>query len=113
RLSGGMKKRHHQVIAEWMEHQQNVYSNEEYCAMLAGHQERGGGLFQAGLTYLRAGNLARSRYANGQACEYFENGLALIDEGAVSERLDALHNYGDVLQLTGRVDDALAAFGEM
>jgi tetratricopeptide (TPR) repeat protein len=113
RMSATAKQRHHQTIADWLEHQSNVHSNEEYCAMLAGHREQADEVHTAGLTYLRAGNLARVRYANGKACEYFERGLALLDEGAVAQRLEALHNYGDVLQLTGRIDDALAAFGEM
>lgn len=113
RISAAAKRRHHKSIADWMDHQANVHSNEEYCAMLASHREQGGEPFQAGLTYMRAGNLARSRYANAKASEYYEKGLALVDEGAVAQRIEALHNYGDVLQLNGRIDDALASFGEM
>jgi tetratricopeptide (TPR) repeat protein len=113
RLSAAAKKRHHASIADWLEHQANVHSNEEYCGMLASHREAAGEDYQAGLTYLRAGNLARARYANSKACEYYEKGLALLDDSATAQRLEALHNYGDVLQLTGRVDDALAAFSEM
>ena len=113
RVSGASARRYHKCIADWMEHQSNVHSNEEYCAMLASHRDAGGEAYAAGLTYLRAGNLARARYASARASEYFEKGLALLDEGAVVQRLEALHNYGDVLQLTGRIDDALAAFGEM
>lgn len=113
RLSTGVKTRHHRTIADWMEHRANIHSNEEYLAMLANHWERGGEPYQAGLTFLHAGDLARARYAHGAASEYYERGLPLLGEGAVAQRLDALHNYGDVLQLQGRVDDALAAFGEM
>ncbi len=113
RMSAAMKTRHHRTIADWMEHQANIHSNEEYLAMLANHRERGGEPYQAGLTFLHAGNLARARYAHASASEYYERGLPLLGEGAVAQRLEALHNYGDVLQLNGRVDDALAAFGEM
>ena len=113
RMSAAVALRYHQSIADWMEHQSNVYSNEEYCAMLADHQDLGGGAFEAGLTFLRAGNLARAVYASAKASEYYEKGLALLGERAVGPRLEALHNYGDVLQLTGRIDDALAAYGEM
>jgi tetratricopeptide (TPR) repeat protein len=113
RMSTTAKKRHHLSVADWLEHQAHVHDNEEYCAMLAGHWDAAGSSHQAGLTYLRAGHLARDRYANGRACEYYDKGLALLGEGAVAQRLEALHNYGDVLQLTGRIDDALAAFGEM
>jgi tetratricopeptide (TPR) repeat protein len=113
RVSAAAMKRHHKCVADWMEHQSSVHSNEEYCAMLASHRDLGGEAYAGGLTYLRAGNLARARYANAKASEYYERGLALLDERAVAQRLEALHNYGDVLQLTGRIDDALAAFGEM
>ena len=113
RISPAVKRQHHKSIADWLDHQPNVHSNEEYCAMLASHREEGGEPYSGGLTYLRAGNLARARYANARASEYYERGLALLDDGAVGQRLEALHNYGDVLQLIGRIDDALAAFGEM
>ena len=113
RLSSAARKRFHRVIADWLEHQRDTYSNEEYAAMLAEHRDKGGDGYQAGLTYLLAGNLARARYANTKAAEYYQRGFELIGEGAVAQRLEALHNYGDVLQLGGRVDDALASFGEM
>jgi tetratricopeptide (TPR) repeat protein len=113
RISAAVKRRHHKSVADWMDHQATVHSNEEYCAMLARHRELGGEHYQAGLTFLRAGNLARARYANARASEYYERGLGLLEDGAVMQRIEALHNFGDVLQLTGRIDDALAAFGEM
>ncbi|MCC6524598.1 MAG: tetratricopeptide repeat protein [Polyangiaceae bacterium] len=113
RMSTTQKRRCHRVIADWLEQQSGTYSNEEYMAMHGRHREEAGDSFEAGLAFLRAGDMARSRYANTRASEYYERGLELCDDGAVSQRIEALHNYGDVLQLTGRVDDALAAFGEM
>jgi len=113
RIPSNAMRRHHQTIADWLEHQSNIHSNEEYAAMLAQHREAGGDPRDSGLTYLQAGDLARARYANTKASEYYEKGLALLDEAAVAQRIGALHNYGDVLQLTGRIDDGLAAFGEM
>ncbi len=113
RLSAQQKKRHHRTIAEWLEQQSNIEANEEYAFMFARHRELAGDSHAAGLAYLRSGDIARDRYANGKAAEYFETGLELLGEGALVQRLAALHNYGDVLQRIGRVDDALAAFGEM
>lgn len=113
RVSSAARKNYHRVIADWMEHQRDIHSNEEYVAMLAQHRELGGDHYQAGLTYLMAGNLARARYANNKASEYYQRGLELVGDGAVVQRIEALHNYGDVLQLIGRVDDALASFAEM
>lgn len=113
RLSSAARKRYHRVIADWMEHQHDVYANEEYAAMLAEHREKGGDAYHAGLTYLLAGNLARGRFANTKAAECYQKGFELVGDTAVVQRIEALHNYGDVLQLVGRIDDALAAFGEM
>lgn len=113
RISPSLKRRYHQTIADWLEHQSNIQSNEQDAAMLAQHREAANEPHLAGLTFLRAGDLARSRYANASASEYYERALALLDEGAAARRIDALHNYGDVLQLIGRIDDALAAFSEM
>ena len=106
-------RRHHQGIADWMDQQDAVRSGEEYLAMLADHREKAGDVVRAGLAYLEAGDFARARYAAARASEYYQTGLDLLGEGHVARRIDALHNYGDALQLVGRIDDALAAFRDM
>ena len=106
-------KRYHTVLADWMDHQETIRSNEEYIAMLAEHREKGGDAVRAGLDYLDAGTAARARYASSKACEYYERGLELLGDAYVGRRIDALHDYGDVLLLSGRIDDALSAFREM
>lgn len=113
RTPSGAARRHHQVIAEWLDHQRGVHENEEHVSMLADHREKAGDAKGAGLAYLEAGDLARRRYANARASEYYEKGLTLLGEMHAPRRIDALHNLGDVLVLMGRVDDALAAFREM
>ncbi len=107
------KRRYHRAIADWLEHQPNIFANEEYCAMLASHREGAGETLEAGRTYLVAADAGRSAYANANACAHYQKGLVLLGDAAVAKRINALHNYGDVLQMTGRVDDALAAFEEM
>lgn len=113
RTSTGSAKRYHAAIADWMDHQETVRSSEEYIAMLASHREKAGDSVRAGMTYLEAGDAARRRYASAKACEYYEKGLELVGEKHTGRRIDALHDYGDVLYLAGRIDDALAAFREM
>jgi tetratricopeptide (TPR) repeat protein len=107
------QRRHHQGIADWLDHQEAVRSSEEYVAMLAEHREKGHDLVRAGLSYLEAGDVARRRYANAKASEYYQKGLGLLGDGHVGRRIDALHDYGDVSLILGRIDDALAAFREM
>ena len=106
-------KRHHQGIADWMEHQEAIRHSDEHVAMLAEHREKAGDPVRAGLAYLDAGDVARARYAGHRAGEYYARGLALLGDAFAGRRLDALHHHGDVLLRAGRVDDALAAFREM
>lgn len=113
RTSPAHRKRYHAVLADWMQQQEALRDSEEGIAMLAEHRERAGDALRAGRDYLDAGDAARTRYANAKASEYYEKGLELLGEARVARRIDALHNYGDVLLLSGRIDDALSAFREM
>lgn len=113
RTKKSAEKRYHHGIADWMEHQGTLRQSEEYVAMLAEHREKAGDNLRAGLAYIDAGDVARDRYASTRACEYYQKGLAFLGAAFPGRRIDALHHYGDVLQLSGRVDDALAAFREM
>ncbi len=113
RTGAGAARRYHQVVADWVDHQEVARTSEEFVAMVAEHREKGGETLRAGLAYLEAGDVARRRYANTKASELYQRGLVLLGDGMMGRRIDALHNYGDVLQLSGRIDDALAAFREM
>lgn len=113
RTKKSAEKRYHQGIADWMDHQASLRQSEEYVAMLAEHREKGGDALRAGLAYIDAGDVARDRYASSRASEYYQRGLGLLGESFPGRRIDALHHYGDVLQVSGRVEDALAAFREM
>ncbi len=112
-ISSDTRSRYNGVIADWMEHQPGVRTNEERIAALARHREQAGEAIQAGLAYLEAAAVARRRYANGKACEYYQRGLELLGDSHDGARIDALHAYGDVLQSMGYVDDAMAAFRGM
>lgn len=112
-IAADMRMRYNGVIADWMEHLPGVRTNEERIAALAKHREQAGEAIQAGLAYLEAAAVARRRYANGRACEYYQRGLELLGETHDGARIDALHAYGDVLQSMGYVDDAMAAFRGM
>lgn len=112
-IGNELRMRYNGAIADWMEHQPGVRTNEERIASLARHREQAGEAIQAGLAYLEAAAVARRRYANGRACEYFQRGLELLGDTHDGARIDALHAYGDVLQSMGYVDDAMAAFRGM
>ncbi|MEM9189674.1 MAG: tetratricopeptide repeat protein [Myxococcota bacterium] len=106
------KRRFHQVIGEWLEFRLAERA-EEQCELLAYHFEAGGATAKAAGYYLLAGDKARARYANTKAAEYYALGLELLGDADVVRRIDALHHYGDVLQLAGRNDAALEAFRAM
>ena len=105
--------RYHQIIADWLSLHENVRVQEETCAMLAQHLERAGSTTRAGLAYLDAADLARSAYANKKAVEYYAKGLEILADADAYRRMNALHNYGDVLLILGRAEEALSSFREM
>ena len=109
-------RRLHKAIADWLSFKPHVRTHEEYLGMLARHHEKAGLVVQAAATYLDAADLARERYANGKASDYYVKGLGLLRDGAegsTEQQLRALHHYGDVLQVLGKNDEALDAFNEM
>lgn len=115
-LPKGNARRFHKAIADWLSFKAHVRTHEEYMGQLARHQEQAGLVVQAAATYLDAAHLARERYANGKAAEYYVKGLGILRDGAegsTEQQLRALHHYGDVLQVLGKNDEALDAFNEM
>jgi tetratricopeptide (TPR) repeat protein len=115
-LPRGQARRFHKAVADWLSFKAHVRTHEEYLGQLARHQEQAGLVVQAAATYLDAAHLARERYANAKAAEFYVKGLGLLRDGAegsTEQQLRALHHYGDVLQVLGRNDEALDAFNEM
>jgi tetratricopeptide (TPR) repeat protein len=108
----GRKARYHRLAGQWLETRLSQRS-EEQLEFLAQLYERGGDKRRAARCYLAGGDKARERYANAQAVELYTRGLAMIEDDDALARLEALHNLGDVLDLTGDTDVALARFSEM
>jgi tetratricopeptide (TPR) repeat protein len=116
-LSGSQLRRSHREFAQWLELRlsqvQELELAEEHFEMLATHFERGDAARKAAEYYLAAGDRARERYANAKAADYYVKGLALLGEEDVARRLEAHHHLGDVLQLAGRNEEAIASFRNM
>jgi tetratricopeptide (TPR) repeat protein len=110
--SADASKRYHRCIAEWLEFRLGERGEESY-EMLAQHYERSGATLQASHYFLSAGDRARARFANAKAADYYARGLDLLGSSDVVRRIDAEHDYGDVLQLLGRNEEAIAAFRRM
>ncbi len=67
--------------------------------MLARQREQAGAAALAAASYVQAGEVARSRYANAKAAELFAKGLKLLEQCDHADedlRLKALHHHGDV-----------------
>lgn len=111
-MSAAQVARFHLVFAEWLEMRYGAAAGatEELCETLAHHYLKGGAPRKAGEFYVLAGDRARERYANAKAEGYYEVGLPLLGEEDVVRRIDALHNQGDVLQLAGKNEQAIAVF---
>lgn len=112
-VSGAVVKRYHQALADWLEYRTGVRAHEEHVAALAWHRERAGATARAAGTWLEAGDIARGRYANQKAAECYHRGLELLGEDDARARLSAQHHYGDVLEVLGRTEEALAQFTAM
>jgi tetratricopeptide (TPR) repeat protein len=111
-----LARRYHRAVADWLAFRENVEASEENLEMLARHREKAGEPALAAVAYVKAGDVARSRYANAKAADLYAKGLALIDRCDQPDedlRLRALHHDGDVLQSLGRNEEALGAFGQM
>jgi tetratricopeptide (TPR) repeat protein/type II secretory pathway predicted ATPase ExeA len=109
-------RRYHRAISEWLAFRESVDASEEYLEMLARHREKAGAVALGAAAYIKAGDVARSKYANAKAAELYAKGLALLEQCDHADedlRLTALHHSGDVLQSLGRNDEAYRAFVEM
>jgi predicted ATPase len=109
-------RRYHRAIAEWLSFRGNVASSEEYLEMLARHREKAGAVALAASSFIRAGEVARSRFANAKAAELFAKGLQLLDQCDHADedlRLRAVHYHGEALEAAGRNEAAHEAFAEV
>ncbi len=107
-------RRFYRRAAEWLETRMpRDGQSGEQLEYLAALYERGGFVTRAAEVYFAAADKARARYANGAAVELYERGLKLVGAEEALVRMDPLHNYGDVLQRSGRLGDALGAFNQM
>ena len=112
RLPAALAADYHRAVGEWLEFRLAERA-EQHCELLAHHFEQAGLERKAAHYSLRAGDRARARFANAKAAEHYTRGLGLLGSADRPKRLEALHHYGDVLQLAGRNDDALEMFREM
>jgi tetratricopeptide (TPR) repeat protein len=108
----GKLARHYLSAAQWLE-AKTVQRSDEQLEFLANLYERGGDARKAARCYLQGGDRARARYAPEEARALYEKGLKMIGDRDAPARLDALHNLGDVLEQTGKTDDAMTLFVEM
>jgi tetratricopeptide (TPR) repeat protein len=105
-------RRYHRIAAQWLD-TKLAERNEEQLEFLAQLYEKGGDQRRAAICNIAAGDKARARYANEGAVGFYQRGLALLDYDDAIQRIDALHNLGDVLALIGRTDEAATRFEEM
>ena len=108
----GRLARYYLSAAQWLE-AKTVQRSDEQLEFLANLYERGGDLRRAARCYLQGGDRARSRYAPDEARALYEKGLKMVGENDAPARLDGLHNLGDVLEQSGRTDEAMQCFTEM
>lgn len=104
--------RYYLAAAQWLEAKTTQRSDEQ-LEFLAGLYERGGAPASAARCYVQGGDRARARYAPDEARALYEKALAMLGDVDAPARLDVLHNLGDVLEQTGRIDESSGRFEDM
>lgn len=104
--------RYYLAAAQWLESKLSTLRDEQ-LEFLASLYERGGDARRAARCYLQGGDRARARYSPDEARSLYEKGLAMLGEADAPARLDGLHNLGDVLEQSGRTDEAAQCFTDM
>ncbi|MBL4632506.1 MAG: tetratricopeptide repeat protein [Kofleriaceae bacterium] len=105
-------RRYHRLAAQWIE-TTNMASSDDQLEFLGQLYERGGDNRRAARAYICGGDRARARFANEQAAQLYRQGLALLDEDEVVILLDALHNMGAVVDMSGDTKQAQLIFSKM
>jgi len=106
------RSRYYLSAAQWLE-AKTVQRSDEQLEFLAGLYEKGGDELRAAHCYLQGGDRARARYAPDEARTLYDKGLQMLGEVDAPARLDGLHNLGDVLEQSGRTEEAMRYFVEM
>ncbi|MCA9576889.1 MAG: tetratricopeptide repeat protein [Polyangiales bacterium] len=114
RVPAAERARSHGTVADWLEFRLPPRERDEaQLELLAQHHQAGGHVEDAARYWVEAGSLARGRNATQQAVQHYGRGVPLLRETDVRRRLDALHDYGDVLQRIGDYQAAIGCFREM
>lgn len=103
----------HGVVGRALE---KVYAGkiDEHFGELASHFLESGDKDKALDYFLKAGQKARSVYANREAISYFQSALKLLEEkdGALRERGDVLETLGDVESFVGEYDACIKRWND-
>jgi tetratricopeptide (TPR) repeat protein len=105
-------RRYRLFAAQWLE-TRVLERTEETFEYLATLYEQGGNTRRGAYYYITAADRARSRHSNAVAARLYEQGLGLLEYDDALSKIEALHNYGDVLVSLGRTAEALERFAEM
>lgn len=115
RLSPARRRWWHRRVAVVLE-QLSVPELESVHGQIAAHWEAAGELEKAVAAYERAGEQAKSLYANDEALDAYRRALALLETDSLADvrtrRTRLLGQLGEVLLRIGRKQEAQAAFEE-
>ncbi len=111
-IEPGKLARYYLSAAQWLESKLSSLRDEQ-LEFLANLYEHGGDRRRAARCYLQGGDRARARYSPEESRSLYEKGLAMLGEADAPARLDALHNLGDVLEQSGKAEEAAQYFTTM
>jgi tetratricopeptide (TPR) repeat protein len=111
-LPAEVRVRRHAVVARWLKMMPEV-RQEGVAGLIAPHLEHAGLTEEAGHAYLQVATEERQRMRTTMALRYIEKALPLIAPEDMLHQIDALHEYGALLTVLGRYQEAEAAFIKM
>lgn len=103
------RRRVHALFAQWLA-LSPTSEREETQEAIGRHLERAGLGDAAAARYLRAGELARDRYAHARATRLFARAVACLGTTDLSARVRLWQELGRLFHLRGDYDNALSAY---
>jgi tetratricopeptide (TPR) repeat protein len=103
------RRRVHALLAQWLA-LSPTSEREETQEAIGRHLERAGLGDAAAARYLRAGELARDRYAHARATRLFARAVACLGTSDLAARVRLWQELGRLFHLRGDYDNALSAY---
>lgn len=114
RIEPDPRRRWHLICAQWLDvATRGSEVRDLFLERIAIHHEQGANPRRAAELYLQAARQAAAHFHNRPAVGHFERALSLLGDDSLELRIEALHDLGSVLDLTGEAERSIPHFQEL